>query len=199
MFNVTRKAVIGLGNVGPRFDWTPHNAGFAVLDRLAARLGGTHSSVELEHATAVDVTVGDITVTLVKPTTGMNSSGLALAEIMRVLELDYPEILVVFDDLSLPLGKMRFRDNGRQAAGHNGVASLMSFVPEHRLLSRLKLGVGPDPGGANRLNYVLSPLPESKHPHYEKVLDAAAQAVETWAAEGLLPAMNRYNSKEITS
>jgi PTH1 family peptidyl-tRNA hydrolase len=198
MLKPTKMAVIGLGNVGPRFDWTPHNAGFAVLDRLAARLGGTPGSVELENASAVDVTIGDVTVTLVKPTTGMNNSGLALDEIMRVLELDFPEILIVFDDLSLPLGKMRFRDNGRQTAGHRGVASLLSFVPEHRLLSRLKLGVGPDPGGADRLNYVLSPLPESRRPHYDKVLDAAAQAVETWAVEGLLPAMNRYNSKEIT-
>src|SRR5262249_29630308 len=150
-----------LGNMGSRFDWTPHNAGFAVIDRLAATLGGKPNSARLEHATAVDVTVGDVTLTLVKPTTGMNESGKALDEIMRVLDLDFPEILIILDDLSLPLGKMRFRDNGRQSAGHNGVASLFRFVPEHRLLSRLKLGVGPDPGGANRLSYVLSPVSES--------------------------------------
>lgn len=199
MIKATHKAVIGLGNPGPRFDLTPHNAGYAVLDALARAHDAEFEKKRLATAETADITVSGVTLTLVKPTTGMNDSGLALRDVLDVLGFDFPEILVIFDDLSLPLGKMRFRDSGRQSAGHNGVKSLFQFVPEVRLLSRLKLGIGPDPGGENRLDYVLSPMPEARRHHYAAVLGAAAEGVQLWTNVGLLAAMNRFNALEVSA
>ncbi len=197
MLDYKHKAVIGLGNPGPRFLLSPHNIGYAVADVLAAERKGEFKSGILPSALVAEVTIGDITLSLIKPTTGMNDSGLALNETLSIIGLDFPEILVVFDDLALPMGKMRFRDSGRQTAGHRGIASLFAFVPEHRLLSRLKLGVGPDPGGENRFAYVTSPLPEDRRAHHDRVVAAAAGAVRHWAVNGLTSAMNNFNSLEI--
>lgn len=192
------KAIIGLGNPGPEYRLSPHNAGYAVVDRLAIFASAQFSQTLLPSALTAEITAGDINVTLVKPTTGMNSSGLALKEVLEILGLDFPEILVVFDDLSLPLGKLRFRENGRQHAGHNGVKSLFEHVPEIRLLSRLKIGVGPDPGGDKRYDYVTSPMPDANLYLFGQVTGAAVEAAVVWAVEGLGKAMNKYNSFDLT-
>jgi len=194
MFEAKHKAVIGLGNPGATFDLSPHNAGYAVVDALAATAGAEFKCGILPSALVTDLTLGDIRLSLVKPTTGMNESGRAFAEVLSRLALDFPEILVVFDDLSLPLDTLRFRDSGRSTAGHRGLASVFEHVPEHRLLSRLKVGIGPDPGGANRLTYVTSPLPEPKRPLFAAALVTARDAAQHWAEHGLSAAMSRYNA-----
>lgn len=187
------KAIIGLGNPEARFALSPHNAGHKVVDALAEAAGRVFVSGVLYSAMVAELTVGDIRLTLVKPTVGMNDSGLAFAEAMSKFSLDFPELLVVFDDLSLPLGTIRFRDAGRSAAGHRGLASILEQVPEDRLLSRLKIGIGPDPGGANRFAYVTAPLPEPKRPLFRATIVKAQEAALHWARLGLASAMNGYN------
>jgi PTH1 family peptidyl-tRNA hydrolase len=193
MFEAKHKAVIGLGNLGAAFDLSPHNAGYAVVEALAAPAGAEFASGILACALVAEVTFGDIRLSLVKPTTGMNESGRAFAEVMSKLALDFPEILVVFDDLSLPLGTLRLRDSGRSTAGHRGLASIFEHVPEHRLLSRLKIGIGPDPGGANRFAYVTSAMPEPRRPLFAAGLEIARESVQHWTEHGLSSAMSRYN------
>jgi PTH1 family peptidyl-tRNA hydrolase len=199
MFEIRHKAVIGLGNPGTQFEFSPHNAGYALVDALAAESGSRFVSGVLPSALVATVTNSDTSLSLVKPTTGMNDSGRAFAEVMSELSLDLPEILVVFDDLSLPLGKLRFRDSGRSTAGHRGLASIFEHVPEHRLLSRLKIGVGPDPGGANRFAYVTSPMPGDRRPLFAAVVATAREATEHWRRHGLSSAMSFYNAGRLSS
>lgn len=191
------RAIIGLGNVGERFDLTPHNIGFAALDALAKSHGVQFEEGKMKSALVAEIKVADYTVLLVKPSTGMNDSGDALAELLNDMNFDFPQITVIFDDLSFGYGRMKFKNNGRGTAGHRGVESLLKHVPEHRLVTRLKVGVGPDPGGANRFKYVLSPVEGDAVPVFNKVAEAAGAAAVYCIEHGLDQAMCVYNSKDV--
>ena len=191
------RAVIGLGNVGPRFDLTPHNIGFAALDALAAEAGVQFEAGKMKSALVAEVTHSGYQLLLVKPATGMNDSGDALAELLNEMEYDFPQIMVIFDDLSFPFGRMKMKvDGSRSSAGHNGVASLIKQIPETRMLSKLKLGIGPDPGGANRFTYVLKPVEGDVLTIYQAVAKEASTAVKLWLDDGLDALMRRYNAKD---
>lgn len=191
------RAVIGLGNVGPQFDLTPHNIGFAALDALAAEAGVQFETGKMKSALTAEVQLGDYTVLLVKPSTGMNSSGDALAELLNEMGYDLPQIMVMYDDLSFPFGRMKVKSDGsRSAAGHNGVASLIQQLPETRTMSKIKLGVGPDPGGANRFTYVLKPVEGDVLSLYRAVAKEAGNCVKLWLDEGLDAVFRVYNNKD---
>lgn len=190
------RAVIGLGNVGPQFELTPHNIGFAALDALAAEAGAQFETGKMKNALVAEVKLGDYSVLLVKPSTGMNDSGDALAELLGEMGYDFPQIMVIFDDLSLPLGRLKLKNDGsRSSAGHNGVASLITQLPEHRMMAKFKLGVGPDPGGPNRFKYVLSPFEADALSVYRAVANEAASGIKLWLDNGLDAMMCRYNAK----
>ncbi len=191
------RAVIGLGNVGPRFDLTPHNIGFAALDALAAEAGVQFEAGKMKSALTAEVTHGDYTLLLVKPATGMNDSGCALAELLNEMGYDFPQILVIYDDLSFPFGRMKMKvDGSRSSAGHNGVASLISQLPETRTMAKLKLGIGPDPGGANRFTYVLKPVEGDVLTVYQAVAKEAGKCVKLWIDQGLDAVFRIYNAKD---
>ncbi len=191
------RAVIGLGNVGPRFDLTPHNIGFTALDALAAEVGVAFESGVMKTALVAKVQHSGYEILLVKPATGMNDSGDALAELLDEMGYDFPQIMVIFDDLSLPFGRMKLKNDGsRSSAGHNGVASLLTRLPETRMLSKLKLGVGPDPGGANRFTYVLKPVEDDVFALYQAVAKEAGKCVKLWLDEGLDAVFRVYNNKD---
>ncbi len=193
-----RRAVIGLGNVGPQFKFTPHNIGFASLEALASKYAAVFQSGRMKNAMVAELTcTNGADLLLVMPSTGMNDSGDALAELLNEYDFDISDILVIFDDLSLPWGRMKVKTANRDSssAGHNGVASLLQQVPEARLLTALKLGVGPDPNGANRRSYVLSPIDLERLGLYQAVASEAARCIEQWLEGDLLALMNRYNSK----
>jgi len=127
----------------------------------------------------------------------MNDSGCALAELLNEMGYDFPQIMVIFDDLSFPFGRMKMKNDGsRSSAGHNGVASLLSQLPETRMLSKLKLGVGPDPGGPNRFAYVLKPVEGDVLTVYRAVASEAATGIKLWTNQGSEALMRRYNSKD---
>lgn len=190
------RAVIGLGNVGPHFDLTPHNIGFAALDALAAESGAQFEAGKMRAALVAEVKHGDYALLLVKPSTGMNDSGDALAELLE-MGYDFPQVMVIFDDLSLPLGRVKLKNDGsRSSAGHNGVASLISQLPETRMMAKFKLGVGPDPGGANRFKYVLSPVESDALSVYQAVAREAASGIKLWLDNGLDAMFRRYNNKD---
>lgn len=190
------RAVIGLGNVGPQFDLTPHNIGFAALDALAAEADAQFETGRMKNALVAEVKLGDYAVLLVKPSTGMNDSGDALFELLNEMDYDFPQVMVIFDDLSLPLGRVKLKNDGsRSSAGHNGVASLISRLPDNRMMAKFKLGVGPDPGGANRFQYVLSPFEGDALAVYQAVAREAASGIKLWLDSGLDAMMCRYNAK----
>ena len=190
------RAVIGLGNVGPQFDLTPHNIGFAALEALAADAGAQFETGVMKTATVAKLQQSGYELLLVKPSTGMNDSGDALAELLNEMGYDFPQVMVIFDDLSLPLGRVKLKNDGsRSSAGHNGVASLITQLPEHRMMAKFKLGVGPDPGGPNRFKYVLSPFEADALSVYRAVAREAASGIKLWLDNGLDAMMCRYNAK----
>jgi PTH1 family peptidyl-tRNA hydrolase len=183
------RLVAGLGNPGPEYAATRHNIGFLVVDRMAAQGGSTwERSTKWE---AVSARLGDAL--LVKPKSFMNRSGYPLFAIAQFYKIAAPEILVVLDDLALPLGRLRLRPDGG-CGGHNGLESIiLQFGTEE--IPRLRVGIGAAPrdGGAD---YVLSQFFEEEKPLVASTIDRAAQAVKCAIDNGLVSAMNNFNKVE---
>lgn len=185
------RLIVGLGNPGTRYRPTRHNLGFMVVDVLAARwhigVGGRRHEAELGsgeiHATRV---------VLAKPQTFMNASGESVAKLRRLYRLDPSEVLAVYDDLDLPLGKVRLRGDGG-AGGHNGVASLISVLGKG--FPRLRVGIGRPPGGADPVEYVLEPFTSDERATIQLAIERAADGVESWIQNGLESTMNVLNRR----
>lgn len=183
--------MVGLGNPGPSYDDTRHNVGWWVVDRLAYDWGFgpfSRKGASLE----VEGTVGDEPVLLLKPTTYMNRSGRALTALRTLAPFDVTsDLLVVVDDASLDVGRIRFRPGGG-AGGHNGLQSVTEALGT-REYPRLRVGVGRPPAGVDLADWVLSPMSEEDEEVVAGLLPALTEGVEVWAAEGVEAAMNRFN------
>jgi|AGTN01.2.fsa_nt_gi Peptidyl-tRNA hydrolase len=189
------RAVMGLGNPEECYDWSLHNVGHLVVDRLAVEYGVELSKHPVWNALAAEISVGGDPMFLIKPIAGMNDSGQAIAALLADLGKVYYPPLVVFDDLSLPQGKLRFRDSG-SAGGHNGLKSVQALMSEHWLLPRLKVGIGPDVSGDKRRDYVLTPLPADRRDEFTRaVIDPAVVAARHWLEHGTQSAMSVFNKK----
>jgi len=185
------KVVIGLGNPGPDYDATRHNVGWWLVDRLAydwdfgpfRREGRSLVSTGL---------VADTDVWLMKPTTFMNRSGLALRPVRDLDDFTVAEdLLVVVDDASLDVGRVRFRPEGG-AGGHNGLKSISGAL-QSSAFARLRIGVGQRPAEESLSDWVLSPMPPEDEDTVVGLLAELSEAVEVWITEGMEPAMNRFN------
>jgi PTH1 family peptidyl-tRNA hydrolase len=183
---------VGLGNPGPEYDETRHNAGFRLADHLATRwrLGPFRRG---EQARQSDGLVDGRPVRLLKPQTYMNRSGAAIAP-LRVLSGFDPttNLLVLSDDVALAAGRFRLRGAGT-AGGHNGLKSIEAAL-QRQDYARLRIGVGPVPAGLFDLaEFVLAPLGADDRAAVDGLMDTMAAAVECWLAEGVEPAMRRFN------
>lgn len=189
------KIVLGLGNPGDRYRWTRHNAGFRVVEVLAARWGAVLEAkgdlgerawwCRAEHAGA--------TVLLAKPRTFMNRSGSAAVALARKVLAAPEEILVVFDDADLEVGRVRVRAEG-SPGGHNGLKSIQEVLGS-RLYPRVKLGVkGAGRDELDLADYVLRPFDDEERPLVEPMIECGADAVECILSEGLEAAMGRFNA-----
>lgn len=182
------RLVVGLGNPGFRYVGTRHNLGFQVVERLVRRGGGRwRVRGPGREAEALGVR-------LLEPLTYMNLSGVAVREAARRRGVSPEEILVVCDDLDLPLGRLRLRAAGG-AGGHRGLASLIQELGS-REFPRLRLGIGRPAPWEDPAAYVLSGFPLRERPAVERMLDAACEAVEMAVREGVAAAMNRVNAPE---
>jgi peptidyl-tRNA hydrolase, PTH1 family len=188
------KLVVGLGNPGPRYRRTRHNLGFRVVDLLARRwdvvIGGRRHEAE----SGVGEVAG-VRAVLAKPLTFMNCSGEAVAKLRRSYRLAVDEVVAVYDDLDLPLGRVRVRADG-SAGGHNGVASLIAVLGKG--FPRVRIGIGRPPGGGDPVGYVLERFTAEEEAVMEPALDRAASAVETLVRDGLGRAMNAFNRRPDT-
>jgi PTH1 family peptidyl-tRNA hydrolase len=183
------RIICGLGNPGERYRNTWHNLGFLLVDRLAGNSpfrSGRGSYLEARLRLEGEDTV------LVKPTTFMNLSGQAVAEVSRFYKVDVHEVLVAFDDIDLPLGEIRFRESG-SGGNHNG----MSHVVQHlgTQVPRLRLGFRPlhPVPGAQLKSFVLAPMPETLRADVGDMLERAEGGVRLWLRKGLREAMNSCN------
>jgi len=184
------KIVVGLGNPGKQYEQTRHNVGWMVLDRLPARAGWTGRSRSRDAAATVYGRYNGLDAMLVKPTTFMNLSGVAVRKVLARQRAPLDDLLVVVDDFALPLGRLRLREKG-SAGGHNGLRSIIGELGSQDF-ARLRVGIG-DPG-QSAVDHVLSRFRPDEKALVERVLDAAADAVEDWARDGAARAANRWNS-----
>jgi PTH1 family peptidyl-tRNA hydrolase len=183
---------VGLGNPGPEYDETRHNAGFRLADHLVARWrfpGFTRG----DHARQTEGTLGHHVVRVLKPQTYMNRSGAALAPLRALPGFDpAADLLVLVDDVALPLGRYRLRGAG-STGGHNGLKSVEGAL-QRQDYARLRVGVGPVPPGlADLADFVLSPFEVDERRTLDQLLDPMAEAVECWLDEGIERAMTRFN------
>jgi PTH1 family peptidyl-tRNA hydrolase len=187
------KLIVGLGNPGIEYQFTPHNLGFLAVDRIAeqcgVRVNNRNCRAQTERAR-----IGDTEVVLAKPETFMNLSGQSVRELVQAYQAQ-PEVdlVLLYDELDLPLGTLRIRPRGR-SAGHNGVESVIDALGTQEFV-RIRMGVGPDHPVGDGARYVLSQFKKAQHPVIDQVLDTAAEAVKVILAEGVHAAMNRFNRK----
>ena len=187
--NADVKAIVGLGNPGSQYKGTRHNVGFDVVDELARR-----ESVGFESAPAEALIAkwrrADGPVLLVKPLTFMNLSGQAIGELTRYFKIELGDLIVIVDEVHLPLGKLRARKRG-SAGGHNGLKSVIAHLGDE--FARLRLGVGRGADQRNLADHVLSRFEKDEAAEVERMTARAADAAEMFIASGIEAVMNAFN------
>jgi len=183
--------VVGLGNPGRRYEGTRHNAGFMAVERLQRRLPEGTSRARFQ-AHIVETRDGDSRVVLAQPQTFMNESGIAVAQLVRWYKVPLDRLLVVYDDLDLPLGTIRLRADGSDG-GHNGIASIIRSLKTNTF-PRLRIGIS-RPASGPTVSYVLSRFNATERRELEDILDRTSDAILVWIREGLVSAMNQFNQK----
>jgi len=185
------RILFGLGNPGRRYSKTRHNAGWQVLDQLAERQDASLKRTRLLHGESGDLRLAGHLVRMVKPASFMNLCGPVYRRALEVWDAEVSEALVLVDDFSLPMGKLRFRAEG-SCGGHNGLKSIEEALGS-KIYPRLRLGIGPAPAGSAWADYVLRRYNALQKRALPELLAAAADACELWVREGLSSAMNRFN------
>jgi len=185
--------VVGLGNPGRRYQGTRHNIGFAVADEVARRRQAVFEGGRGETLTA-RVGRGPGSLLVVKPLTMMNLSGAAVAAVAGFYKVDPSAVLVAADDVNLPLGRLRLRARGT-AGGHNGLKSIIACLGTEQF-PRVRVGVGRGDPRRDLADHVLAMFDDDERDEVDRAIARAADAVETFLAEGIEAAMNRYNRAE---
>ncbi|MDX2034200.1 MAG: aminoacyl-tRNA hydrolase [Blastocatellia bacterium] len=183
--------IVGLGNPGPKYEWTRHNCGFLVIDELARRAGRELRLQECQALTARATLAGQECL-LVKPQTFMNLSGVSVAELKRKYEIaDVARIVLLSDDLALPFGTIRLRPKG-SAGGQNGLKSVIAKLGTQDF-PRVRLGIAPDHPIASASDFVLSDFPRKDRDALTEMVARAADAVEDLLTKSIAEAMSKYN------
>lgn len=185
--------IVGLGNPGSAYEGTRHNVGFMTIDRLAHYWQAT--DFRLEHQALVakyrHATAGPVL--LVKPQTYMNFSGVAVAALLAWYKVTVDNMVVIYDDVDLPLGRIRLRLQG-SSGGHRGVASIMAHCRRDDF-RRVRIGVGRPPAGMDTADYVMARFAATEQPVIAQAVETAAAAVACILAEGMERAMNKFNRR----
>ncbi len=186
-----RYLIVGLGNPGPRYAGTRHNAGFGVADELAGRIGQPFKA----HKARADVVEGRLAgqpVVLAKPRSYMNESGGPIVAVSRFYKVDVARIVVVHDELDLPFGALRLKRGGGEG-GHNGLKSTSAALGSKDYL-RVRFGIGRPPGRQDPADYVLREFAAAERKELAFLFDRAADAVQALLTKGLEPAQNEFHS-----
>ena len=188
------KLIVGFGNPGVEYQFTPHNIGFLAVDRIADQCG---VMVDNRHCKALTARarIGKEEILLAKPETFMNLTGLSVLELVRKHEVDVQkDLLLVYDELDLPLGTIRIRERG-SSAGHKGMESVIGALGTEEI-PRMRLGIAPDHPLKDGSRYVLGQFRKSQLVAVDDMLEKAAEAVNVIVNEGISVAMNRFNRKD---
>lgn len=190
------KLIVGLGNPGPEYEWTPHNAGFLAVDALAARAGIRVTRREAKSLAGYGAVAGH-EVVLAKPQTMMNLSGVAVRMLLERLDLAPADLIVLLDEADLPWGMLRIRERGRGST-HNGLKSVLAAVGTDEFV-RIRLGVQPKHLWGELRDYVLCSMDREERRIAEEMAEEVATAVEAVLTEGVAKAMSRFNRKAADS
>lgn len=185
------KAIIGLGNPGTQYRNTRHNSGFDVIDALAQRCGTTLKTSKFQSLISTEV-VKDEKVVLVKPQTFMNLSGRSVQAVMAYYDLAPNDVLVVYDDYNLDLGRVRFRPTG-SAGGHNGIKSIIAQLGEN-VFDRMRIGIG-SPGRREVTSYVLGKFSPEEAEEMKQCIPEYLDMIECWLHEDIETVMTYFNGK----
>ena len=200
----SKRLIVGLGNPGPDYYNSRHNIGFAVIDRIAEKTrtafdesGLVQKALDRMKSAGLYLTASGRyrgrPVTLAKPLTFMNRSGEAVLRLKNRLKLDDQDILVVVDDIYLDLGMIRLRSRGG-SGGHNGLQDIVDSLDSDNF-PRMRIGVGSTFSRGQQARFVLAPFETDEKPLAEEIVGLACDAALTFIAEGIVPAMNRYNKR----
>ena len=184
------KMIVGLGNPGRKYEGTRHNVGFVVLAKLAAKYGDGSIKARFRGET-VDARIGEEKVLLLSPLTYMNLSGESIREAKDFFKLEVEDILIVCDDFSLPVGKLRMRPKG-SSGGQKGLANAIKHLGTEEI-PRLRVGIGPPPENWDVADFVLSKFTKDEQKEMDYALDLAANAAGDWVKLTVEECMNRYN------
>lgn len=187
------KLIVGLGNPEAQYMMTRHNAGFWVTDKVATKYGADGWTANARFfAHTASVNINHQKVLLAQPSTYMNRSGQAVLAIAQFYKIEHADILVVHDDVSIPLGKLRVQF-GAGAGGQHGIEDIIQRFGGAKDFTRIKFGVGPDPGGSRRADFVLSAVAPDQIELKNKMIEIAAEAAELWVRDGWKEAANKFN------
>jgi PTH1 family peptidyl-tRNA hydrolase len=187
------RLIVGLGNPDPEYQWTPHNLGFMAVDELASRGGIRVSRPEAKALVGRGKLAGE-DILLAKPQTYMNLSGISVRELLQKYDLGPQDLLVMWDEAQLPLGTIRISGEG-SAGSHNGAKSVIGSLSTP-VFTRLRLGCAPEHEVSSRKEYVLRPMRKAEMEIAAEMISEAADAVEMILAQGIDPAMNKYNRRK---
>lgn len=183
------KLIVGLGNPGARYARSRHNVGFLIVERFA-RTHAFDFARKRFNAEIAEGTIGDSRVMIAKPQTFMNLSGEAVGKLFAFYKIAPHDLIVVYDDLDLPLGKMRMRPQG-SAGGHHGMESIIARIGTSNF-PRLRVGIGrPNPDAD--VDHVLSNFDADEHDVMDETFVRAVEAIDTWLVDGITKAMNKFN------
>ncbi len=187
--------VVGLGNPGKEYEWSRHNLGFMLIDKLASDAGTKVSRRECQSLVGRADIEGHIA-KLVKPQTYMNLSGEAVACLLAKHKLEQPgqSLIVISDDLALPFGNIRIRARG-SAGGHNGLKSIIGAVGTNEF-TRLRIGIQPEHPISDSKRFVLDSFSNAARPDVERIIERSAEALRAIIRDGVLKAMTEFNSNE---
>jgi peptidyl-tRNA hydrolase, PTH1 family len=186
------KLIVGLGNPGYEYQLTPHNLGFMAVDRLAEICRAEFSRREARASVAFGRFHGE-QVILAKPQTFMNLSGVSVSGLLRSLNVPLDDLVILVDDVDLPLGALRIRRKG-SAGGHNGLKSIIGSL-ETDCFTRIRMGAGPEHPAGDLVSYVLNPFRKEDMESVAGMVEQAVQAVRVILKEGVEKAMNLFNRK----
>ena len=193
------KLIVGLGNPGVEYQFTPHNAGFLAIDRIAEVCGASVSNRRCRALTARTTLAGQ-DVLLSKPETFMNLSGGSVAALLHELAIGPAELIVLYDELAFPMGRLNIKQNG-SANGHNGIKSILSSLGTDDWI-RVRIGVGKAATASGRevkaggVDYLLSPMRKMQLQELDEVLDGVVRAVGMILKDGVARAMNEFNRRD---
>jgi len=187
------KIIVGLGNPGSRYSSTRHNVGFLAVERLAEQFGLTFRSSRFLKSRIAEGPIQGEFVCLALPQTFMNLSGDAVRALIRKKNISNKDLLVVCDDIALPLGNLRIRARGGHG-GHKGLASIIARL-NTKDFARVRIGIGRGDINEDLSDYVLSGFKKSEGPVLSDVLEKTVEALQAWLGEGIQKCMNRFNRK----